>query len=128
MYLCFAKKKQPESSRVPQSSLALEIPFEISPSLPRGITPTTRYPQVASPLRRTLALSRPSPNSFNPFGTPNSLQKNLVIMPASRRGSGSVTLPSGQTLTVHTRTQDEEDLPHATEKCVRICSAHLPSS
>ncbi|EIM87021.1 hexokinase [Stereum hirsutum FP-91666 SS1] len=37
-------------------------------------------------------------------------------MPASRRGSGSVTLPSGQTLTVHTRTQDEEDLPHATKK------------
>ncbi|KAA1475225.1 hexokinase [Dentipellis sp. KUC8613] len=37
-------------------------------------------------------------------------------MPASRRGSGSVTLPSGQTLAVHTRTQDEEDLPHATKK------------
>ncbi|PAV18262.1 hexokinase [Pyrrhoderma noxium] len=37
-------------------------------------------------------------------------------MPASRRGSGSVTLPSGQTLAIHTRTQDEEDLPHATKK------------
>lgn len=37
-------------------------------------------------------------------------------MPASRRGSGSVTLPSGQTLAIHTRTHDEEDLPHATKK------------
>ncbi|KAL5478628.1 HXK1_3 [Sanghuangporus weigelae] len=37
-------------------------------------------------------------------------------MPASRRGSGSVTLPSGATLAIHTRTQDEEDLPHATKK------------
>ncbi|TFY78891.1 hypothetical protein EWM64_g5127 [Hericium alpestre] len=37
-------------------------------------------------------------------------------MPASRRGSGSVTLPSGQVLAVHTRTQDEETLPHATKK------------
>ncbi|KIM82793.1 hypothetical protein PILCRDRAFT_820078 [Piloderma croceum F 1598] len=37
-------------------------------------------------------------------------------MPASRRGSGSVTLPTGQTLAIHTRTHDEEDLPHATKK------------
>ncbi|KIK90660.1 hypothetical protein PAXRUDRAFT_831504 [Paxillus rubicundulus Ve08.2h10] len=37
-------------------------------------------------------------------------------MPASRRGSGSVILPSGQTIAIHTRTQDEEDLPHATKK------------
>jgi len=37
-------------------------------------------------------------------------------MPASRRGSGSVVLPSGQTIAIHTRTQDEEDLPHATKK------------
>ncbi|KAI6041472.1 hexokinase [Pisolithus marmoratus] len=37
-------------------------------------------------------------------------------MPASRRGSGSVILPSGQTLAIHTRTHDEEDLPHATKK------------
>ncbi|KAJ7644422.1 hexokinase [Roridomyces roridus] len=37
-------------------------------------------------------------------------------MPASRRGSGSVVLPSGQTMAMHTRTQDEEDLPHATKK------------
>ncbi|TFK52800.1 hexokinase [Heliocybe sulcata] len=37
-------------------------------------------------------------------------------MPASRRGSGAVTLPTGQTLAFHTRTQDEEDLPHATKK------------
>ncbi|THH17249.1 hypothetical protein EW146_g3527 [Bondarzewia mesenterica] len=37
-------------------------------------------------------------------------------MPASRRGSGSVTLPTGQVLAIHTRTQDEEDLPHATKK------------
>ncbi|KZP17034.1 hexokinase [Athelia psychrophila] len=37
-------------------------------------------------------------------------------MPPSRRGSGSVTLPSGMTLAIHTRTQDDEDLPHATKK------------
>ncbi|KAF9238084.1 hexokinase [Melanogaster broomeanus] len=37
-------------------------------------------------------------------------------MPVSRRGSGSVVLPSGQTIALHTRTQDEEDLPHATKK------------
>ncbi|KAF9224913.1 hexokinase [Gyrodon lividus] len=37
-------------------------------------------------------------------------------MPSSRRGSGSVILPSGQTIAIHTRTQDEEDLPHATKK------------
>ncbi|KAI0030564.1 hypothetical protein K488DRAFT_79558 [Vararia minispora EC-137] len=37
-------------------------------------------------------------------------------MPASRRGSGAFTLPSGQVLAIHTRTQDEEDLPHATKK------------
>lgn len=39
-------------------------------------------------------------------------------MPASRRGSGSVVLPSGQTIAIHTRTQDGEDLPHATKKYV----------
>ncbi|KAF9261732.1 hexokinase [Marasmius fiardii PR-910] len=37
-------------------------------------------------------------------------------MPASRRGSGSITLPSGQTMAIHTRTQDEDILPHATKK------------
>ncbi|KDR76967.1 hypothetical protein GALMADRAFT_246129 [Galerina marginata CBS 339.88] len=37
-------------------------------------------------------------------------------MVVSRRGSGSVALPTGQTLAMHTRTQDEEDLPHATKK------------
>jgi len=37
-------------------------------------------------------------------------------MPASRRGSGSITLPTGQTLAIHTRTHDEGDLPHATKK------------
>ncbi|KAF7340276.1 Phosphotransferase [Mycena venus] len=37
-------------------------------------------------------------------------------MPASRRGSGSFVLPSGQTIAMHTRTHDEEDLPHATKK------------
>ncbi|KAJ7291551.1 hexokinase, partial [Mycena rebaudengoi] len=37
-------------------------------------------------------------------------------MPVSRRGSGSVVLPSGQTMAMHTRTHDEEDLPHATKK------------
>lgn len=37
-------------------------------------------------------------------------------MPASRRGSGSITLPSGQTMAIHTRTQDEDGLPHATKK------------
>ncbi|KAF9453400.1 hexokinase [Macrolepiota fuliginosa MF-IS2] len=37
-------------------------------------------------------------------------------MVLSRRGSGSITTPSGHTLTIHTRTHDEEDLPHATKK------------
>lgn len=37
-------------------------------------------------------------------------------MPVSRRGSGSITLPTGQTLAIHTRTQDEEILPHATKR------------
>jgi len=41
-------------------------------------------------------------------------------MPASRRGSGSVTLLTGQTIAIHTRTQDEEDLPHATKKYVPL--------
>ncbi|GJJ06245.1 hypothetical protein Clacol_000436 [Clathrus columnatus] len=36
--------------------------------------------------------------------------------PGSRRGSGSVVLKSGQTLAYHTRTNDEDDLPHATKK------------
>jgi len=37
-------------------------------------------------------------------------------MVLSRRGSGNLTLPSGQTLAIHTRTHDEEDLPHATKR------------
>ncbi|KAG6840485.1 hypothetical protein C0991_006428 [Blastosporella zonata] len=37
-------------------------------------------------------------------------------MVLSRRGSGSITLASGQTLAMHHRTHDEEDLPHATKK------------
>ncbi|KAG6831083.1 hypothetical protein H0H87_006199 [Tephrocybe sp. NHM501043] len=37
-------------------------------------------------------------------------------MVLSRRGSGSITLASGQTLALHHRTHDEEDLPHATKK------------
>ncbi|KAK7018504.1 phosphotransferase [Favolaschia claudopus] len=37
-------------------------------------------------------------------------------MPVSRRGSGSIVLPSGVTMAIHTRTHDEEDLPHATKK------------
>ncbi|KAK0209407.1 hypothetical protein IW262DRAFT_1468971 [Armillaria fumosa] len=37
-------------------------------------------------------------------------------MVLSRRGSGSITLPSGQTMTIHTRTHEEEDLPHTTKK------------
>lgn len=36
---------------------------------------------------------------------------------ASRRGSSSVTLPSGHTL-AYTRTSEAEDLPHATKKYV----------
>jgi hexokinase len=39
-------------------------------------------------------------------------------MPPSRRGSGTFTLPTGQTMATHTRTHDDEDLPHATKKCV----------
>lgn len=45
-------------------------------------------------------------------------------MPASRRGSGSVILPSGQTIAIHTRTQDEEDLPHATKRYALVI--HTP--
>ncbi|KAF8892871.1 hexokinase [Infundibulicybe gibba] len=37
-------------------------------------------------------------------------------MVLSRRGSGSITLSTGQTLAIHTRTQDDDDLPHATKK------------
>lgn len=39
-------------------------------------------------------------------------------MVASRRGSGSITLPSGQTLALHTRSSEDVDstLPHATKK------------
>ncbi|KAH9835019.1 hexokinase [Rhodofomes roseus] len=37
-------------------------------------------------------------------------------MPPSRRGSGTVALPTGQTLAFHTRTSEAEDLPHATKK------------
>ncbi|KAF9531097.1 hexokinase [Crepidotus variabilis] len=37
-------------------------------------------------------------------------------MVLSRRGSGSINLASGQTLAIHTRTHDEEDLPHATKR------------
>ncbi|KAJ7594963.1 hexokinase [Mycena floridula] len=37
-------------------------------------------------------------------------------MPISRRGSGSITLPTGQTMAFHTRTHQDEDLPHATKK------------
>ncbi|EMD36905.1 hypothetical protein CERSUDRAFT_114817 [Gelatoporia subvermispora B] len=39
-------------------------------------------------------------------------------MPASRRGSASVTLPTGQTLAFHshTRSSEDDDLPHATKK------------
>ncbi|KAF9045384.1 hexokinase [Panaeolus papilionaceus] len=43
-------------------------------------------------------------------------------MVLSRRGSGSITLPSGQTLAMHTRTHDEDVLPHATKKTM---SDHL---
>jgi hypothetical protein len=52
---------------------------------------------------------------------PIAIEFKMVL---SRRGSGSVTLPTGQTLAIHTRTHDEEDLPHATKKCVlrlRLC-------
>jgi len=38
-------------------------------------------------------------------------------MPSSRRES-VVLLSPGQTLAVHTRTQADEDWPHATKKCV----------
>jgi hexokinase len=36
----------------------------------------------------------------------------------SRRGSGNWTLASGQTLTVHTRSNIDEELPHATTKTI----------
>ena len=37
-------------------------------------------------------------------------------MQASPRESGTITLPTGVTLNYHTRTNEEEDLPHATKK------------
>ncbi|TEB32755.1 hexokinase [Coprinellus micaceus] len=37
-------------------------------------------------------------------------------MPLSRRGSGTLTTPGGQHLAIHTRTQDDETLPHATKR------------
>jgi len=34
----------------------------------------------------------------------------------SRRGSGSITTPTGQTVAYHSRTQQGEELPHATKR------------
>jgi hypothetical protein len=44
-------------------------------------------------------------------------------METSRRGSVSITAHSGPTLAIHTRTQDEEDLPHATKRFVALIDA-----
>ena len=42
-----------------------------------------------------------------------------------RRGSISITAHSGPTLAIHTRTQDEEDLPHATKRFVALSDTGL---
>jgi len=46
-------------------------------------------------------------------------------MEPSRRGSVSITAHSGPTLAIHTRTQDEEDLPHATKRFVALVDTLL---
>lgn len=45
-----------------------------------------------------------------------SVVADLPSNAASRRGSGNLTLASGQTIAVHTRIHGEDELPHADEK------------
>jgi hypothetical protein len=47
-----------------------------------------------------------------------SLATDLPATAASRRGSGNLTLSTGQTITVHTRIHGEDGLIHATEKTI----------
>ncbi|KAF8323783.1 hexokinase [Clavulina sp. PMI_390] len=47
-----------------------------------------------------------------------SVATDLPSTTASRRGSGNLTLASGQTIAVHTRIQGEGELPHATKKTI----------
>lgn len=46
-------------------------------------------------------------------------------MRLSRSESVSITAHSGPTLAIHTRTHDEEDLPHATKRCVAFTGQPL---
>lgn len=47
-----------------------------------------------------------------------SVATDLPSTTASRRGSGNLTLSTGQTIAVHTRIHDQDQLPHATEKTI----------
>lgn len=47
-----------------------------------------------------------------------SLATDLPSSAASRRGSGNLTLSTGQTITVHTRIHGEDGLVHATEETI----------
>lgn len=47
-----------------------------------------------------------------------SVATDLPSTTASRRGSGNLTLTTGQTIAVHTRIHDSDELPHATEKTI----------
>jgi hypothetical protein len=44
-------------------------------------------------------------------------EQNMAL---SRSGSVSITAHSGTALAIHTRTHDEEDLPHATKRFVAL--------
>lgn len=47
-----------------------------------------------------------------------SVATDLPSTAASRRGSGNLTLTTGQTISVHTRIHDKGELPHPTEKTI----------
>jgi len=47
-----------------------------------------------------------------------SVATDLPAAASSRRGSGNLTLTTGQTITVHTRVHGEDGLIHATEKTI----------
>lgn len=47
-----------------------------------------------------------------------SLATDLPSSASSRRGSGNLTLSTGQTIAVHTRIHEKGELPHATETTI----------
>lgn len=89
-----------------------------------------KFTQCRAGLTKRGLNTRQSCQKFNKLHQPKSFwyhhfqssypSQRLYRMVLSRRGSGSVTLPTGQTLAMHTRTQDEEVLPHATKKWVNM--------